>query len=378
MARPRRILILASLAASLVNFRGPLIAELLAAGHEVHAAAPALHADPATLAWLSARGVRAHDIALARTGTNPMADLGALWGLYRLMRRLRPDLVLAYTIKPVIWGMIAAWMARVPQRVALITGLGYAFVGEHGGRRGLVRKVVGWLAGFALGRAGMVVFQNPDDPADLRRWGILRAGARIAVVNGSGVDARAFAHADLPPGAPHFLLIARLLGDKGIREYAAAAGLLRSRYPGAEFHLVGPIDSNPEAITRAELDAWQRAGDLVWQGPLADVRPAIAGAHVFVLPSFYREGLPRTILEAMAMGRPIITTDTPGCRETVREGENGYLVPMRNAPALAEAMERFLREPGRIAAMGAQSRQIALERFEVRKVNAQMLAAMGL
>lgn len=311
-----------------------------------------------------------------------MADLGALWGLYRLMRRLRPDLVLAYTIKPVIWGMIAAWMARVPQRVALITGLGYAFGGGDGGdnrgKRGLVRKVVGWLCGFALGRAGMVVFQNPDDPADLRRWGILRAGARIAVVNGSGVDARAFAPADLPPGAPHFLLIARLLGDKGIREYAAAAGLLRSRYPGAEFHLVGPIDSNPEAITHAELDAWQRAGDLVWQGPLADVRPAIAGAHVFVLPSFYREGLPRTILEAMSMGRPIITTNAPGCRETVREGENGYLVPMRNAPALAEAMERFLREPGRIAAMGAQSRQIALERFEVRKVNAQMLAAMGL
>jgi len=174
-----------------------------------------------------------------------------------------------------------------------------------------------------------------------------------------------------------FLLIARLLRDKGIREYAEAAAHLRQAHPDAEFHLVGPHDSNPEAIGEAEVLAWQRAGQIIWHGRLDDVRPAIAAAGVYVLPS-YREGTPRSVLEAMSMGRPVITTDAPGCRETVEDGVNGYLVPVRDADALAAAMERFLVDPDLVRRMGARSRAIAVEKYDVHKVNAVMLEAMGL
>jgi len=372
-----RILILASSSRSLRNFRGALIEDLLAAGHDIDAAAPDLRADEATCGWLLARGVICHDIPLARTGLSPFADLRALVALYRLMWRVRPQTVLAYTIKPVIWGLIAAWAARVPQRVALITGLGYAFVGEARGKRAVVRWLVSRLYAIALRRAALVFFQNPDDRDDFSRWGILPVTARVEVVNGSGVDTAAFAPMPLPDMPLRFLLIARLLGDKGVREYATAAAELHSRFPQAEFHLVGPLDPNPDSISLKELHSWQDAGHLIWNGPTADVRPQIAAAHVYVLPS-YREGTPRTILEAMSMGRAVITTDAPGCRETVQDGVNGVLVPVRDASALAAAMGRFIQTPELAARMGAESRRIAADKYDVRKVNAVMIAAMGL
>jgi glycosyltransferase involved in cell wall biosynthesis len=173
------------------------------------------------------------------------------------------------------------------------------------------------------------------------------------------------------------LLIARLLGDKGIREYAQAAQRIRAIHQDVRFSLVGWIDENPDAITQAELDAWTVAGDLVYLGRLEDIRPAIAACSVYVLPS-YREGTPRTVLEAMAMGRPIITTDAPGCRETVIDGDNGFLVPVRSVDALVEAMQRFVQDPGLAARMGQRSRQLAEEKYDVHKVNAVMLKEMGL
>lgn len=371
-----RILIIASLSTSLRNFRGALIEALCAAGHEVHCVAPDLLEDSATLDWLRAHNVACHDLKLARAGLSITGDLRALMQMYRLMRRTNPDLVLAYTIKPVIWGMIAAWLARVPRRVALISGLGYAFVGEARGKRAVIRRLVRRLYKAALRRATLVFFQNPDDRDDFTRWNILPKHSRVVLVNGSGVDTEHYHVADLPDPPLRFLLIARLLRDKGIREYAEAAACLRQKYPEAEFHLVGPLDPNPEAISEDDILAWQRAGHLTWHGSLDDVRPAIAAAHVYVLPS-YREGTPRSVLEAMSMGRPIITTDAPGCRETVRDGVNGYLVPARDAEALAAAMERFLLDPERVALLGAEARRIAVEKYDVHKVNAVMLKAMG-
>lgn len=371
-----RIFILASSARSLRNFRGALIESLGASGHEVHCAAPDLMEDSVTRDWLHARGVICHDLPLARTGLSVTGDLRALGHLFRMMRKLRPDLVLAYTIKPVIWGMIAAWMARVPQRVALITGLGYAFVGEARGKRAVIRQLVSRLYNAALRRATLVFFQNPDDRDDFTRWNILPKHSRVVLVNGSGVDTDYFHVADLPDPPLRFLLIARLLRDKGVREYAEAAESLRQKYPEAKFNLVGPLDPNPEAISEADIHAWQQAGHLTWHGSLDDVRPAIAATHIYVLPS-YREGTPRSVLEAMSMGRPIITTDAPGCRETVRDGVNGYLVPVRDAEALAAVMERFLLGPERVALMGAEARRIAVEKYDVHKVNAVMLKAMG-
>ena len=177
--------------------------------------------------------------------------------------------------------------------------------------------------------------------------------------------------------APRFLLIGRLLGDKGVREYVQAAEQVKQRYPQAQFDLVGWIDANPNTITQPELDRWVAAGTINFLGRLSDVRPAIANSSVYVLPS-YREGTPRTVLEAMAMGRAVITTDAPGCRETVVDGDNGFLVPVKDADALAQAMLRFIEQPELIIQMGQRSREIAEEKYDVHKVNAQMLAGMGL
>ncbi|MFA7488539.1 MAG: glycosyltransferase, partial [Lysobacteraceae bacterium] len=180
------------------------------------------------------------------------------------------------------------------------------------------------------------------------------------------------------PASPGFLMIARLLGDKGVREYAEAARRIRVDHPQAIFRLVGWIDANPDTISQAELDAWVDAGVIEFLGKLPDVRAAIAEAAVYVLPSYYREGTPRTILEAMAMGRAVITTDAPGCRETVVEGENGFLVPPKSVDALVDAMRKFITDPSLAQRMGARSRQIAEDKYDVRKVNAVMLREMGI
>ena len=370
-----KFLLVAGYAESLLGFRGPLIAALQAQGLEVHVAAPDVPPGCALRTRLEAQGLVVHAYPLQRTGTNPLADARALLALWRLMRRVRPDHMLAYTIKPVIYGTLAAWLAGVPHRFALITGLGYAFV-DQGRQRGL-RALVQRLYRTALARAGLVFFQNPDDEALFRQRGLLAPGARSCVVNGSGVDVAQFAVAPLPPGPPCFLLIARLLGDKGVREYAQAARQVRALYPGVRCQVVGWIDTNPDAIAQHELDAWVAEGTLEFLGRLPDVRSAIAGSSVFVLPSYYREGTPRTVLEAMAMGRAVITTDAPGCRETVIDGDNGFLVPVRDPQALVVAMLKLVRQPELIANMGARSRQMAEERYDVHKVNAAMLRGMG-
>lgn len=372
-----RFLLIGSFADSLVRFRGALIQALAAKGADVHVAAPGL-ARGDIRKRLEEMGATVHDIPMRRTGLNPLADLGTLTQLIRLMVSLRPAAVLAYTVKPVIYGTLAAWLARVPRRYALITGLGYAFQGEEDGnaRRKLVRKLVQALYALALRRTDAVFFQNPDDEQLFKTLRLVPADTRTHVVHGSGVDVAQYRQAP-PPTEPRFLLIARLLGDKGVREYAAAAQRIRTRRPDVSFDLVGWIDENPDAISAHELDAWTRSGAVNYLGRLDDVRPAIAACSVYVLPS-YREGTPRTVLEAMAMGRAVITTDAPGCRETVVDGRNGFLVPVKSADALAHAMERFLDDPDLAEHMGAQSRRIAEDKYDVHKVNETMLRHMAI
>lgn len=371
----KRFLMIASLAESLINFRGPLIAALQARGLQVHVAAPDLpHGDPIRQ-QLQSLGVVVHNVPLRRTGTNPVADLQTLWSLWRLMRRVRPDHVLGYTVKPVIYGSLAAWLAGVPRRFALVTGLGYAF--QQQGQGSVLQALVQRLYALALGRVHAVFFQNPDDEALFRQHALVAPGARTCVVNGSGVDVGAFTVAPLPPGPPCFLLIARLLGDKGVREYAQAARRVRALHPGVRCLLVGWIDTNPDAIGQHELDAWVQEGTLEFLGRLQDVRPAIAACSVYVLPS-YREGTPRTVLEAMAMGRAVITTDAPGCRETVVQGDNGFLVPGQSADALEQAMLQFVHNPALAVRMGQRARQVAETKYDVHKVNAVMLQEMGI
>lgn len=372
----RSFLLVASYPDSIFTFRGALIDALLFKGIDVHVAAPYLSAEHPIAQKLLEKGVIPHDIPLSRTGMDPFSDLNTIRCLYCLMRQVKPTWVLSYTIKPVIYGLLAARLAKVPQRNALITGLGYAFQGEEGGHRSKIRRIVLKLYALALSGVNKVFFQNPDDEALFRTLGILQQGVPSCVLNGSGVAVDHFTVSPLP--AEHkFLLIARLLGDKGVKEYAEAARRIKKHYPNVVFQLVGWIDENPDAIRKQVLDEWVASGIVDYLGKLDDVRPAIQSCSVYVLPS-YREGTPRTVLEAMAMGRPVITTDAPGCRETVVDGDNGFLVPVKSVDGLVSAMERFLLEPDLAIRMGRRSREIAVEKYEVHKVNTVMLKEMGI
>lgn len=373
-----KFLVIASYPESLLNFRGPLIDALLKAGLTVHVVAPGLAVDSVVGKRLQVKGVAVHSVPMQRNGLNPIFDIVAFFALLKLMRRIKPEYVLSYTIKPVIYGTLASAVARVPQRFVLITGLGYAFSGQKQsiGLRTLLRQLLLKLYKFALRFSHGVIFQNPDDKFLFQQLGLIDVNAAVTVVNGSGVDIAYYKQAALPE-CVSFLLIARLLGDKGVREYVEAARLLKARHPKIICKLVGWIDTNPDAISQQELDCWIDSGVIEYLGKLGDVRPVIADSSVYVLPS-YREGTPRTVLEAMAMGRPIITTDAPGCRETVVDGENGYLVPIKSVDALVAAMEKFIETPSLIKAMGKKSREIAEMKYDVHKVNSVMLKTMGI
>lgn len=377
-----KFLMISSFLPSALNFRGKLLEAIALLGYEVHIMAPDLNQFPDEYQKLIALGYQVHEIPMQRTGTNPVADLKLLKYLYQQIRQIQPDVVLSYTIKPVIYGTLAAWLAKVPQRFALITGLGYAFQNVESGQRSIFQKMVHGLYAQALKHAHKVFFQNPDDLKLFQDMHLLTADKPTVVVNGSGVNVQDFKVMPLPKNdagvvKASFLLIARLLGDKGVREYAEAARIIKQDYPEAEFHLVGWIDDNPSAIEQDELDCWIADQRLQFWGKLSDVRPAIAASSVYVLPS-YREGTPRTVLEAMAMGRAVITTDAPGCRETVNHGVNGYLVAVKSVDELVQAMRYFIEDPKLIDYMGQRSREIALNKYDVHQVNRHMLTEMGM
>ncbi len=367
------MVIIASLGDSLVTFRAELLQQLVGRGCRVLALAPEL--SPATRQWLALRGILFAEAPLSRTGTSVVQDLRFFVWVATRIHRARPRVVLAYTVKPVVYGMLAA-LGTSAHRYALITGLGYAFTDGRGERRA-VRRVLEWLYRVALLGVDGVFFQNPDDQAFFRKNRLLMPGVRSVVLAGSGVDIAQFAQRPVRAEAPTFLLIARLLGDKGVREYVEAGRLVKRRHPNVVFQLAGWIDSNPDAIHEDELAGWVREGVVKYLGKLDDVRPALECCTVYVLPS-YREGTPRTVLEAMAVGRAIITTNAPGCRETVTDGLNGFLIDPKSVPQLVEAMERFVREPDLTIAMGRESRRLAEHKYDARRVSAIMLDQMGI
>jgi glycosyltransferase involved in cell wall biosynthesis len=263
----------------------------------------------------------------------------------------------------------------VPRVVAMITGLGYAFTPPR--RRSLRHTIAHHAAGFlyrlALRRADHVLFQNADDRDLFQNYGFTRAAQEVSVTAGSGIDLHHFTPSP-PPERVSFLMLARLLRAKGIEEYSVAARRLKARYPNVEFRLAGAYESGPDAVSTAELTRWIDGG-ITYLGSLRDVRPALASAAVYVLPS-YREGSPRSVLEALATGRAVITTDTPGCRETVVDGVNGFLIAPRDAVSLEAAMERLILDPSLIAPMGAASLDLAQRKYDVNLVNAQVLRAL--
>lgn len=363
-----------------IKFRGPLIAELVGQGHVVDVCVPeadsTLH--NGIVRGIVERGATWIDVPLDRTGTSPFNEWRARQFFKRFFRANRYDVVLAYNPKPIFHAVPSAKAAGVPVVAAMVTGLGFAFIGE-----GLKARVLGAVARILYRRsmlaADLVFFQNPDDRATFDHAGLLPAGKRIEMIPGSGVDVSHYAAAPLPTTveAPVFLMVARLLRDKGTVEFADAARMVRREFPSARFRLVGWIDSNPAAISQSEFDGWIREGIVEYAGRLDDVRDELAACHAFVLPS-YREGTPKSVLEAMSVGRAIITTDAPGCRETVTQNDNGLLVPVRDARALADACLRLCREPHLFKQFGGRSRAIVEATFDSRRVNAQIMKALGL
>ncbi|MDW8107247.1 MAG: glycosyltransferase family 4 protein [Armatimonadota bacterium] len=370
----KRVVFIAPYAPSIVSFRGALIRELVQRGHIVYVLAPDY--TPAIRAAVQQLDAVPIDYPLDRTGMSVYRDLRTLLSLTQRLKRLKPDVVIPYNIKPVIYGTLAARWARCSQRVALIEGLGYAFTASHTLKQKAVRLLVKWLYRLALRYAHKVIFLNPDDQQEFLQGRIADA-EKTVVLGGIGVDLREWQPAPPVLEPVTFTLAARLLREKGVAEFAQAARVIKQRSPNARFLLLGGLDTNPGALTEAEVRAWVAEGILEWLGHVSDVRPYIAQTSVYVLPS-YREGVPRSTQEAMAMARPVITTDAPGCRETVIDGVNGFLVPPRDVRALAQAMERFIQRPELIITMGQASRKLAEERFDAKKINRRLLEVMGL
>lgn len=365
------IMIIGAFPESLLNFRGNLIQEILAKGHRVTAVSGPARKE--TVARIEALGASFVSYPVFRNSRNPFHDFSTFRALRNLIRAEMPNAVLAYTIKPVVYAGLASSAISSVRFVALITGLGYAFQGESLGRK-ILTHFVTLLYKRALRRAYKVIFQNSENRKDFVSRGIVDE-ARSFVVSGSGVDMKHFRRSPISRGPMTFLLIARLLKAKGIREYAEAARLVKKRYPDVIFHLVGPPDPSPDAIALSEIHAWHAEGILEYMGEAEDVRPYLAACHVYVLPS-YHEGMPRTVLEAMAIGRSIITTDVPGCRETVIHGVNGQLVPPGDSESLFAAMVLAIKEPALIETQGEESYALARQKFDVQLVNSDISAAL--
>lgn len=365
------VLIIAGNARSLIANRGDLIRAMCSKGLKVAAAVPTADYLPE----VEELGITIYPVKMGRTGINPFHDFKFLAVLVKLLRQIRPQAVFGYTIKPVIYGSLAARLSKVPRTYSMITGLGHVFTTENT-RNKQLQKVISFLYRLGLNSNSKVFFQNPDDLQEFLNRGILKDPSKAVRTFGSGVDIQRFARQPLPEGPTTFLFIGRLLTEKGIAEFCEAASQVHVIYPAARFIVVGPHDPNlPHSCAQHDLKRWKAAGLVEFVGGTKDVRPWIAKCSVFVLPS-YREGTPRSVLEAMSMGRPIITSDAPGCRETVADGTNGFLVPPRSIEPLTNAMQYFIEQPKRIAEMGEASWQRVVRDYDVHKVNRVILNAM--
>jgi glycosyltransferase involved in cell wall biosynthesis len=368
-----KIVVLGSHADSLLKFRREMLASM-AKNNEVVACAP--NANSAIIAEMHKIGVQYCNVSLARTGLNPIFDLKTLYTLYQLFKQLKPDVLFAYTSKPVIFGTIAARLAGVKKCYSMITGLGTYFI-YNDFKSQTIRLIMAMLYKIALSLNTKVFFQNPDDRNVFAKLKIFNDPEKTVMINGSGVNLDHFKVQEMPKNIPTFVLISRLIRDKGILEYLHAAQMLHAKYPQVKCLLVGWFDSKQQALNIADIQPYINRGEITYLGALDDVRPALAQAAIFVLPS-YREGTPKGVLEAMAMGRAIITTDAPGCRETVINGDNGYLVATQDPIALFHAMEQFVLDPNKAITMGQRSRVLAEAKYNVHSINKTLLAAMGL
>ena len=374
-SRNKEFILLSSYPQSIVSFRGDLIIALQKYGITVHVVSPIASKNSSIYKELTRMGVVVHQISLNRKGVNPLLDLVYFLRLVALFVSVKPKYVMGYTVKPVIYGSMAAIVCRTPYNFSLITGLGASFVKRVGGVRAIIQRILEYLYRISLSGSNAIFFQNIDDYELFLKNGIIKSLHKSVIVNGSGVNLDYYYKYPVPDKIS-FLLISRLIDEKGVSEFASAAQRIRSIYPDIEFVLAGWHDDS--SISKTKIESWVKDERLIFLGKLEDVRSVIKKCSVFVLPSSYREGVPRIILEAMSMGRAIITTDTPGCRETVIDGKTGYLIRPKSTDELVLAMLKFVKSKDLISKMGENSRRLAEDKFDVHKVNATMLRGMGI
>lgn len=366
------VAVVGNLADAQLGFRSELIKDMVAAGYKVLLFASDF--DHKTRARTQALGAEAIDYPMSRTGLNPFNDLYCTWVLYRLFKRHKVTVSFCSFAKPVVWGTLAAWLAKVPKRIAKIEGLGRNFVVPPEGvkfKQRLVRRVLLGLYAISLPKAHTVYVLNPDDKHDLTVTYGLKI-KNIDVLGGIGVCLGHYAYTRPPTDKLRFIFVGRLLSEKGIHYYLQAAEQIKETHPEVEFIVLGQPDGK-HGVSRSELLHYVRRGVITYPGQVDNVVEWLTSSSVFVLPSYYREGVPRSTQEAMAVGRAIITTDMPGCRETVQHAVNGYLIAPYSASELDAAMQLFVNDPDKAARMGCESRRLAEMSFNVRHINSKIL-----
>jgi glycosyltransferase involved in cell wall biosynthesis len=369
--KKKRILIVASASRSLIHFRGDFITSLIKNGFNVFTAAPNYTEE--TYQKLINLGASPKEFNLQRTGLNPIMDIKSIFELKSILKKNKIDLVFPYTVKPVIYSSIAANWSKIPV-ISLITGLGFAFTGLTFKSR-ILQRLNEFLYKISIRKNKVIVFQNEDDYSLFLDRKIITKNNKVDFVSGSGVNLNQYKYRinRNTSDTISFLLVARLIKEKGIGLFIEATEILKTKYPKAEFHIIGEPDKSPSAIKLEKLNDLHHKKIIIYHGEQRNAQDHLFNRDVFVLPSYYREGIPRSILEALSVGLPIITTKTPGCKETVLDKENGILIKPRDLDELINAMEFFITNRERIKEMGMNSRKYAEERFDVNIINSDLI-----
>ncbi|KAB1852704.1 glycosyltransferase family 4 protein [Acinetobacter tandoii] len=373
------IVFIGTIASSIYDFRADLIRSLLKQGHQIYAFTSQYNAED--INKIEQLGAIPVTYTLNRGGLNPLADIVATYQLFKKIKHINPDVVFSYFSKPVIFGTIAAKLAKVPCVIGMLEGLGYTFTEQPEGlshKTKFIRYIQVFLYKIALPMLDQLIFLNPDDPKDLLEKYSIKV-KKVVILGGIGLNLQEYPYQPVDDiSLPiKFLFIGRLLKEKGIHEFVQAAKLVKKQYPKTQFTILGQIDTfNIGALQQSELDDLIASNVVHYLGWVNNVKDWITNSHVFVLPS-YREGVPRSTQEAMAIGRAIITTDVPGCRETVIQNRNGFIIPRWDSKALAENMIYFIENPKQIRFMGDESHKIALDKFDVEQVNQRLQNILG-
>ena len=375
----RNIAVVGNAANTLIHFRLDLIKDLVKIGYKVFAFSPSYSSEEMTIV----RDVGAIPISykIHRTSVNPVHEFLVILELKALFQENKIEAIISYFVKPVIYSSIAGKLAKVNNINSMIAGLGYSFTENPNKgfdlKRSILKKILSLLFKISFRYNRKVFFQNIDDLSLFVKKKIVNSSQAVRVF-GSGVHLDRYQFSNPIVNPITFITTGRLIEEKGFIEFVEAASSLKRKYENLKFVILGGLDENPKGLNKNTLNSWVQKGIVEWPGKVDNVQQWLKESSVFVLASYYREGTPRSILEALAIGRPVITTDHPGCRETVVEGENGFLVSIKDSYALEKAMEKFIINPELVNRMGIKSRKIAEEKYDVRKVNQVMINAMGL